>query len=170
MSLIDANDDPGGSKILQLDGVSVDILADTNITGDVAATGDLALTGDITLTGDLTVTGAIAGSANATVADPGDGETITPPASGADFECDVTTAGAETRVLGTPTRRGQKAHIFLGTDGGDLTITSAGIDDGADNTLTFDDADDAVDLVALGVGAATDWRLVAKKGVTVSTV
>ena len=89
MSLIDANDDPGGSKILQLDGVSVDILADTNITGDVAATGDLALTGDITLTGDLTVTGAIAGSANATVADPGDGETITPPASGADFECEI---------------------------------------------------------------------------------
>lgn len=125
--------------------------------------------GPVNITGgDLTVTGAIASSALATVADPGDGETITPPASGADFSCSVTTGGAETRVLGTPTRLGQRAVIVLGVDGGDLTMTNASgwLDGGtSDDVATFGDAGDAMEVVALGTGAATDWRAVADKGV-----
>lgn len=124
--------------------------------------------GDIIVTGSIT-TGAQIDS-EASIADPGDGNEITPPTSGQDFVCNVTTVDAETRSIGTPTKLGQRARIVLASDGGDLTITSAGIDDGADNTLTFDDTNDAVELVAMGTGAATDWRLVAKKGVTVSTV
>ena len=121
--------------------------------------------------GNLTVTGQIAASALATVTDPGDAGTITPPTTGADFTCTITTAGAETRVMGTPNRVGQKAYILFGTDGGNFTMTNAsGWQDGGagEDVATFDDAGDAIALEALGTGAATDWRLTSKKGVTLA--
>ena len=60
--------------------------------------------------------------------------------------------------------------VFL-TDVDDFLMSNAsGWIDGADNTLTFDDAGDACSFEALGTGAATDWRLVSKKGVALSTV
>lgn len=155
---IDANDDPGGTKQLDLDGASINLQANT------------AVTGDLSLTGDLTVAGVI-GSALETVADPGDGQTIVPPASGADFSCSITTGGAETRVLGTPTRIGQKAFIIFGTDGGNFTMDNASgwLDGGtADNLATFDDAGDVMVAMALATGAGTDWRSIADKGVAFS--
>lgn len=123
--------------------------------------------------GDLTVTGAVASSSLATVADPGDAGTITPPTSGADFSCTLTSGTAgETRVLGTPARLGQRALVILGTDGGGaVTMTNAsGWQDGgtSDDVATFGDAGDAVLFEALGTGAATDWRATALKGVALS--
>lgn len=134
--------------------------------------GTLNLKGDaIAITGAVAVTGTIATSALATVADPGDGQTITPPANGADFSCTITTGGAETRVLGTPARLGQRAVIVFGTDGGNFTMDNASgwLDGGtADNLATFDDAGDAMIAEAVGTGAVTDWRVTAEKGVAFS--
>ncbi len=128
----------------------------------------------ITMDGDLTVTGALAAGTvtdRETVADPGDGVAIPPPTDGSNFICNVVTAGAETRSMGTPTRLGQVAFILLLTDGGDLVMSNAGgWIDGADNTLTFADVNDFVTLEAVGTGAVTDWRLVSKKGVALTTV
>jgi hypothetical protein len=158
MSKIDANLDEHGTKALDLDGTAINLQADT------------AVTGDMTVSGDLTVTGAVGGALEA-VADPGDAGTITPPTSGADFSCAITTAGAETRILGTPARLGQRAVVVLAVDGGDLVMSNAGgWIDGADNTLTFGDALDAVTFEAVGVAAVTDWRQVSKKGVALTTV
>lgn len=128
----------------------------------------------VTLPGDVNISGDVVAATVTTindVADPGDGETITPPTDGSDFTCDITTAGAETRVMGTPTRIGQKAYITLETDGGDLVMSNAGgWQDGAENTATFDTAGEAMALEATGTAAATDWRITSKKGVALTTV
>lgn len=140
---------------------------------DIIASAELELaSASVKLTGSTSTTIAAPKytSRFATVADPGDGETIVPPV-GQDFTCTIVTAGAETRVLGTPDHIGQRAVVILGTDGGDLTMSNAsGWIDGADNTLTFDDAADAATFEAVAAGAATDWRMVSAKGVALSTV
>lgn len=144
----------------------------TGPKGTLALKGDaIALTGATAITGDLIVSGDFAQGAVETVADPGDAGTIAPPANGANFSVSIVTAGAETRVMGTPTRLGQRAVIVFGTDGGNFTMANAsgwkGFVDST--TVTFDDAGDAVILEATGTGAATDWRVVAAKGVELST-
>jgi len=101
------------------------------------------------------------------VADPGDAATITPPAGALIFSCAVTTAGAETRVLGAPNFAGQRAIITLAVDGGDLTMTNASgwLDGGvSDDVVTFGDAGDSMICEAHGT-AATDWRVTSEKGV-----
>ncbi len=107
----------------------------------------------------------------AVVADPGDGNDIDPPTDGADFSCAITTAGAETRVLTQPTKLLQTALITFAVDVGDFTMDNAsGWDDSGSsgNLATFADAGDAFLVIALGIGAVTDWRVVAKKGVALS--
>jgi len=125
--------------------------------------------GDLTVTGAVIASGAIAQGALATVADPGDAGTIAPPASGADFRSDITTAGAgETRVLGTPTRYGQLAVIRHAVDGGDFAMTNASGWKGGgatDDVATFSEVEDTLVAVATGVAAATDWRWIADKAV-----
>jgi hypothetical protein len=103
----------------------------------------------------------------ATVTDPGDAGTITPPADTPVFLCSIVTAGAETRVLGAPDHFGQKAIITFGTDGGNFTMTNASgwLDGGvADDVVTFGDAGDTMIVEAHGT-AATDWRVTSEKGV-----
>jgi hypothetical protein len=103
----------------------------------------------------------------ATVTDPGDTATITPPADTPVFFCGITTAGAETRVLGAPDHIGQRAIIQLSVDGGNLTMTNtAGWLDGgtSDDVVTFGDAGDSMIVEAHGT-AATDWRVTSEKGV-----
>lgn len=128
----------------------------------------------VVMTGSLTVTGAlIAGTVSdlEVVTDPGDGNPIPAPTDGSNFSCAITTEGAETRSMGTPTRLGQKALIVFAVDGGDLVMSNAGgWIDGADNTLTFDTALESVILEAVGTGAVTDWRVTSKKGVALTTV
>lgn len=137
-----------------------------NLTADA-----VAIAGATTITGDLVVSGDFAQGAVETVTDPGDAGTITPPTNGANFSVAIVTAGAETRVMGTPTRLGQRAIIRFLTDGGNFTMANAsgwrGFVDST--TVTFDDAGDAIELVAVGTGAATDWRVDASKGVEYST-
>ena len=116
----------------------------------------------------LTVTGRDGTNGGVSVVtDPGDAGTITPPAGALVFRCSITTAGAETRVLGAPDFIGQRAIITFGTDGGNFTMTNtAGWLDGgaADDVATFDDAGDSMIAEAHGT-AATDWRVTSEKGV-----
>lgn len=122
----------------------------------------------ISIDGPLTVAGVLAqGTKLETVADPGDGNTITPPAD-KDFICTVDTAGAETRVLGTPDHVGQRGVIVFGTDMGNFTLANASgwLGLSASATATFDDSGDAILVEAVAAGAATDWRVVAYKGVS----
>lgn len=108
---------------------------------------------------------------NAVIADPGNGGTITPASGAVKNICTITTAGAETRVLGTPQFIGQELAIEFGTDGGNFTIdNTAGFnDDGtASNLATFDDAGDCLMLIAVDTTDGDDWRLVAKKGVAIA--
>lgn len=137
-----------------------------------SSTQPLNVTAPVNITGDVAVTGALAASSLATVADPGTGQTITPPTSGADFVCAVTTAGAgETRALGTPTRYGQMAVIRHAVDGGDFTMTNASGWKGGgatDDVATFADDEDTMVVIATGVAAATDWRWIADKGVAIA--
>jgi hypothetical protein len=118
--------------------------------------------------GNLTVTGTVVQTIPyAAVTDPGDGNTITPPAN-RNFKCAVTTAGAETRVLGTPDHIGQIGIIEFATDGGDFTMTNAaGWKGGAasDDVATFADAGDNMTVIAVDTAGVTDWRHIADKGV-----
>lgn len=105
----------------------------------------------------------------ATLADPGNAGTITPPATGG-FHCALTSAGVETRVMGVPGFVGQTGVISMAVDAGDITITVAAgwNDDGvASDVATFNDAGDFMVVQACGP-AATDWRMVTKRGVTLA--
>jgi hypothetical protein len=152
--------------------------ATTIESGDLTlTTGDLVLSaGDITQTGDLAVTGDIAITGGpltqtvqyATVADPGDGMTITPPADTPRFYCPITTAGSETRVLGAPDHLGQVAILRIVSDGGSLAMTNASGWKGgttSDDVATFAEAEDVMICVAAGLDAV-DWRWIADVGVT----
>lgn len=153
---IDANEDSYGTKQLDLDGTSINLLADAAVTGDLAVSGDLAVAGEVAL-------GALDD-----VADPGDGNTITPPTNGGNFKCEITTAGAETRVLGTPARLGQRAIVVFDTDGGDFTMSNAvgWLGKVSSVLATFSAEGNAVLFEAVGTSAATEWRAVAAAGVT----
>jgi hypothetical protein len=85
--------------------------------------------------------------------------------------CTITTATGETRVLGVPEFIGQELAIEFGTDGGDFTVANAsGFNDDttASDLATFDDAGDCLVLIATDTAAGTDWRMLAKKGVTLA--
>lgn len=135
-------------------------------TGMIKRRGDKTIL-DIKASGQVRVENISYVTRLATVADPGDGNTIVPPV-GKDFQCSIVTAGAETRILGTPDHIGQRAYIIFLTDGGNFTMTNAsGWKDGgaSDDLATFDDAGDVMECVALATGAVTDWRVSNDKGV-----
>ncbi|MFB3894640.1 MAG: DUF2190 family protein [Phycisphaerae bacterium] len=106
--------------------------------------------------------------ATANIADPGNGQAIPVTASG---HCDIVTAGAETRTLAVPTFAGQEMILSMKTDGGDCVITVADPHiDGTNNTITMNDAGDAVGLKAAVSGAGFVWRLAWNVGCTLSHV
>ena len=85
--------------------------------------------------------------------------------------CDIVTAGAETRTLAAPTYLGQMLLLSLKTDVGDCVITCATtVNQTGNNTITMDDAGDAVLLVAKANGADKRWSVVSNDGCTLSTV
>lgn len=106
----------------------------------------------------------------ANIADPGSGVAIPVTASG---HCDIVTGAAgETNTLAVPTFAGQQLLLTLKTDGGgDRVVTVADPHiDGTNNTITFNDAGDAVLLVGVAVGASFGWRMVVNVGATLSHV
>lgn len=130
---------------------------------------ELKITGLTKITGNLEVTGGIIQTVQSSViADPGDGNTITPIVDAPQCICQIVTAGAETRLLGAPDHIGQILIIEFLTDGGNFTIANAdGYNDDAtlSNLATFDDAGDCLILVAVDTAGIADWRTVGKKGI-----
>lgn len=102
------------------------------------------------------------------VADPGDGEAIAVTRSG---QCKLATGGAETRTLAAPSCEGQRLILAMDVDGGNCVVTCATtVNQTGNNTLTFADAGDTIELVAVEVGTALRWKTGANDGVALSTV
>jgi predicted RecA/RadA family phage recombinase len=102
------------------------------------------------------------------IADPGDGEAIPVTVSGS---VSLVSAGAETRTLADPTFVGQQLSLGFKTDGGDVVVTSASpVNQTGNNTLTFADVGDHLQLTAIEDGSDIEWRVVANDGVALSTV
>jgi predicted RecA/RadA family phage recombinase len=104
----------------------------------------------------------------AVIADPGNAGAIPVTASG---HVDIVTAAAETRTLAAPSFNGQELLISLKTDGGNCVITCATtVNQTGNNTITLDDAGDAILLVAKQNGADKRWSVVSNDGCSLSTV
>ena len=81
------------------------------------------------------------------------------------------TTAAQTRTLAAPTYVGQQLLLSMKTDGGNCVITCATtVNQTGNNTITMDDAGDAILLVAKANGANKRWSVVSNDGCTLSTV
>lgn len=104
------------------------------------------------------------------VADPGDGGAV-PVGGYQDGWVEIVTGGAETRIIAAPTKVGQRLQLCMKTDGGDATVTVATtVNQTGNNTLTFADAGDAIELKAKRNGANLRWSVAWNDGVALSTV
>jgi len=102
------------------------------------------------------------------ITDPGNAGAIPVTDSGT---VQIVTAGAETRTLAAPTILGQQLLITMKTDGGDAVITvSTTVNQTGNNTITLNDAGDAVLLVAKQNGANLRWSVVSNDGASLTTV
>ena len=103
-----------------------------------------------------------------TIADPGNAGAIPVTRSGS---VPITTAGAETRTIAIPGLAGIIIVISMDVDVGDCVITVASaFNQTGNNTITMDDAGDAVVLLAVQVAGALIWRVHGNDGCTLSTV
>lgn len=102
------------------------------------------------------------------ITDPGNAGAI--PARAGD--CQLVTAGAETRTLADPVKVGMLLHLRLLTDGGDGVVTAASpVNATGNNTLTFAEAGDSIILLSTrDAASAYCWRVVVNDGVALSTV
>jgi predicted RecA/RadA family phage recombinase len=101
-------------------------------------------------------------------ADPGASGAIPVTASG---YVDIVTAAAEARTIAAPTSKGQQLLLSMKTDGGDCVVTVAStVNQAGNNTITFNDAGDAVLLVAKTNGANIRWSVAMNDGAVLSTV
>ena len=104
----------------------------------------------------------------ASIADPGNAGAIPVTASG---HVDIVTAAAETRTIAAPSFVGQELILSMKTDGGDCVITVATtVNQTGNNTITLNDAGDAVLLVAKANGTNKRWSVVSNDGAVLSTV
>jgi len=102
----------------------------------------------------------------AAISDPGDAGAI--PVNQGDGYVSIVTAGAETRTVPAPAYVGQRILLTLDTDGGDAVVTIAGtVNQTGNNTLTFADVDDAIELVGKSNGK---WSVGFNDGVALTTV
>lgn len=102
------------------------------------------------------------------ITDPGAAGAIPVTDSGT---CPLVTAVAETRTLADPTDVGQLLALCLSVDGGNCVVTAASaVNQTGNNTLTFDNAGEAIVLHAIDVAAAPKWRVVSNDGVGLTTV
>ena len=124
-----------------------------------------------TFTGNLVgnAAGVLTGGVTpATITDPGNAGAIPVTASG---RVAIVSAGAETRTLAVPTIIGQRLLIYMKTDGGDCVITvAAAINATGNNTITLNDAGDAIELVCIENGSNKRWVVAFNSGATLSTV
>jgi predicted RecA/RadA family phage recombinase len=105
---------------------------------------------------------------SANIADPGNAGAIPVTASG---HVDIVTTAAQTRTLAAPSFIGQQLLIGMKTDGGDAVITCATtVNQTGNNTITLNDAGDAVLLVGKANGANVRWSVVSNDGAALSTV
>ncbi len=101
------------------------------------------------------------------IADPGADGAIPVADSGS---CAIVTVGSEARTLGDPSDVGQLLALTLKGDGGDCTVTADhGVNQAGNDTLTFNDAGDALVLIGTDVGGAKRWRVLANDGVDLTT-
>jgi predicted RecA/RadA family phage recombinase len=118
--------------------------------------------------GPVALTNTVHNALTADLADPGNAGAIPVTDSG---HCDLVTTGAQTRTLAAPTYLGQLLLVSLKTDGGNCVITCATtVNQTGNNTITLDDAGDAILLVAKANGANKRWSVVSNDGCTLSTV
>lgn len=102
------------------------------------------------------------------VRDPGDGGAI--PVQDQNIVINLVTGGAETRTLAAPKVEGQRLQLNFKTDGGDCVLTCAtGVNQTGNDTLTFADAGDIIELVAGRSGDNLRWRVALNDGVALST-
>lgn len=96
------------------------------------------------------------------IPDPGHGGRIDISRSG--VVC-LKTAAAETRTLPIPNYVGQRLLLVFEKDGGDCVVTvtdgtaNRGINVEADNTLTFADEGESIELVGIRVDGAYRWTV-----------
>ncbi len=120
------------------------------------------------LGGAGSITAQVVNGLSTILADPGNAGAIPVAADG---HVDIVTAGAETRTLAAPTTAGQMLLIGMKTDGGDCVITCATtVNQTGNNTITLNDAGDAIVLVAKVNGANKRWSVLSNDGAALSTV
>jgi len=101
--------------------------------------------------------------------DPGNGIAFQLPAHHHAI-CAMTSAGAETRTLGSPQFSGQMVTLSFDVDGGNIVLTAAAtVNQTGRNTLTFEDAGDEITLRGVIKAGALLWREVCNDGVALST-
>lgn len=93
------------------------------------------------------------------ITDPGDAGAIPVTQSGV---CHIVTAGAETRTVADPAAVGMRLTLYMLTDGGNGVVTFASaVNQAGNNTATFANAGEALDLVSARDGAsAYHWHVV----------
>lgn len=98
------------------------------------------------------------------IPDPGDAGTLNFDRQLSVFS--LVSAAAETRTLPDPKFPGQRALVYLKTDGGDVTITAdTQIDSAGTTSIVLGDAGDYVDLVGVNNSTSLEWRVVSSEGV-----
>ena len=108
------------------------------------------------------------GAASLVIADPGDAGAIPAADSGS---VPLVSGGAETRTLADPARAGLILNLMFKTDGGNCVVTTASpVNQTGNNTLTFADVGDAIQLIGCEDGADVEWRVMANDGIALSTV
>ena len=118
--------------------------------------------------GPVALTNTVHNALTADLTDPGNAGAIPVTDSG---HCDLVTTGAQTRTLAAPTYVGQMLIVSLKTDGGNCVITCATtVNQTGNNTITLDDAGDAILLVAKANGTNKRWSVVSNDGCSLSTV
>ena len=133
-----------------------------------AAAGATDETVRVLWSGPVALTNTVHNALTAELADPGNGGAIPVTDSG---HCDLVTTGAQTRTLAAPTYLGQLLLVSLKTDGGNCVVTCATtVNQTGNNTITLDDAGDAVLLAAKANGANKRWSVVSNDGAALSTV
>lgn len=100
------------------------------------------------------------------ITDPGDAGAV--PVNLGDGYVLLVTAGAEVRSIAAPAYVGQRLLLSMDTDGGDCVVTvAATVNQTGNNTLTFADVDDTIELVGR---ADNKWSVGFNDGVALSTV
>lgn len=127
---------------------------------------DHATTGAILLAPGLT--DASSGGYGYVIADPGTGAAIPVTASGTMYF--TTPGGGQTNSLAIPTFLGQRLILVHDVDGGgNRVITAASaINVGGNTVMTFADARDNIELIAIRVGGVLAWEVLRNTGVALS--